>query len=170
MRNLDSSQATAVCLVGAQISDPVGAQERWTEYFEQLYQVNPPTVNLDTQISENPPSLSEVKGAIYELKQRVSAASHEILRLRGITTRIIGLMGSLYTGTESAVKCGGVLLSLLPVSSEVKQGCVLALTLFNTRMDKTSLEALVVALDTFNNEAKPPASRGLLAQNQDPGL
>ncbi|XP_069983752.1 uncharacterized protein [Penaeus vannamei] len=39
---------TAVCLVGVQIvSDPVALRERWIEYFEQLYQVDPPTVNLD---------------------------------------------------------------------------------------------------------------------------
>ncbi|TGW14455.1 hypothetical protein EIL50_05460, partial [bacterium NHP-B] len=39
----------------------------------------------------------------------------EILRLRGIPTRIIGLIASLYTGTESAVKCGGGLSSFFPV-------------------------------------------------------
>ncbi|XP_069983198.1 LINE-1 retrotransposable element ORF2 protein isoform X3 [Penaeus vannamei] len=55
----------------------------------------------------------------------------EILRLRGIPTRIIGLIASLYTGTESAVKCGGGLSSFFPVSSGVRQGCVL----FNTCMD-----------------------------------
>ena len=59
----------------------------------------------------------------------------EILRLRGIPTRIIGLIASLYTGTESAVKCGGGLSSFFPVSSGVRQGCVLAPTLFNTCMD-----------------------------------
>ena len=59
----------------------------------------------------------------------------EILRLRGIPTRIIELIASLYTGTESAVKCGGGLSSFFPVSSGVRQGCVLVPTLFNTCMD-----------------------------------
>ena len=58
----------------------------------------------------------------------------EILRLR-ISTRIIGHIASLYTGTESAVKCGGGLSSFFPVSSGVRQSCVLAPTLFNTCMD-----------------------------------
>ncbi|XP_069995846.1 uncharacterized protein [Penaeus vannamei] len=48
---------------------------------------------------------------------------------------IIGLKASLYTGTESAVKCGGGLSSFIPVSSGVRQGCVLAPTLFYTCMD-----------------------------------
>ena len=59
----------------------------------------------------------------------------EILRLRGIPTKIIELIANLYTGTESAVKCDGGLSSFFPVSSGVRQGCVLAPTLFNTCMD-----------------------------------
>ena len=59
----------------------------------------------------------------------------EILRLRGIPTKIIDLISSLYTGTESAVKCGGGISSFFPVNSGVRQGCVLAPTLFNTCMD-----------------------------------
>ena len=54
----------------------------------------------------------------------------EILRLRGIPTMIIELIANLYTGTESAVKCGGGLSSFFPVSSGVRQGCVLTPTLF----------------------------------------
>ena len=280
-----SSQVTAVRSVSGQIvSDPVAVRGRWAEYFEQLYQVDPPTVNLDAgsveiplpdpPISEDPPSLTEVRGAISKLKSgkaagicgipaellkaggepmarglhavlaaiwqsgsvppdllrgvviplwkgkgdRWDCSNHrgitllsvpgkvlahillrrirdhllrhqrleqsgftpgkstidrilalrviverrrefgrgllaayidlkkafdtvhreslwEILRLRGIPTRIIGLIASLYTGTESAVKCGGGLSSFFPVSSGVRQGCVLAPTLFNTCMD-----------------------------------
>ena len=59
----------------------------------------------------------------------------EILRLRGIPTRIIELIANLFTGTESAVRCGGGLSSFFPVRSGVRQGCVLAPTLFNTCMD-----------------------------------
>ena len=59
----------------------------------------------------------------------------EILRLRGIPSKIIELIVSLHTGTESAVKCGGGTSSFFPVNSGVRQGCVLAPTLFNTCMD-----------------------------------
>ena len=69
---------TAVRSVSGQIiSDPVAVWERWAEYFEQLYQVDPPTVNLDAgsaeiplpdpPISEDDPSLTEVRGAISKL-------------------------------------------------------------------------------------------------------
>ena len=79
-----SSQVTAVRSVGGQIvSDPVAVRERWAEYFEQLYQVDPPTVNLDAgnavvplpdpPISEDPPSLTEVRGAISKLKSGKAA-------------------------------------------------------------------------------------------------
>ena len=59
----------------------------------------------------------------------------ELLRLRGIPARIIGLLTGLYTGTESAVKFGGGVSSFFPVNSGVRQGCVLAPSLFNTCMD-----------------------------------
>ena len=59
----------------------------------------------------------------------------EILRVRGIPARIIGLITGLYSGTESAVKCGGGISSFFPVNSGVRQGCVLAPSLFNTCMD-----------------------------------
>ena len=74
-----SSQVTAVCLVGGQnVSDPVVVWERWAEYFEQLYQVDLSTVNLDAgsadiplpepPISEDPPSLTEARGASSKLQ------------------------------------------------------------------------------------------------------
>ena len=59
----------------------------------------------------------------------------DILRVRGIPARIIDLMTGLYSGTESAVKCGGGISSFFPVNSGVRQGCVLAPSLFNTCMD-----------------------------------
>ena len=75
---------TAVRSVSGQIvSDPVAVRGRWAEYFEQLYQVDPPTVNLDAgsveiplpdpPISEDPPSLTEVRGAISKLKSGKAA-------------------------------------------------------------------------------------------------
>ena len=59
----------------------------------------------------------------------------ELLRLRGMPAGIIGLISGLYSGTESAVKCGGGTSDFFPISSGVRQGCVLAPTLFNTCMD-----------------------------------
>ena len=59
----------------------------------------------------------------------------DILRVRGIPARIIGLMTGLYSGTESAVKCGSGISDFFPVNSGVRQGCVLAPSLFNTCMD-----------------------------------
>ncbi|XP_069972956.1 uncharacterized protein [Penaeus vannamei] len=216
--------------------------ERWAEYFEKLYQLDPPTVNLDVVSAviplPDPPSLAEVREAISKLKSGKAASIcgipaellkasdrilalrvivecrsefgrgllaayidlkkafdigcsgrlqgcdervmlqyapattllkaaplfvsctlqdprcslkvtqlggdnttvhqeslWEILRLRGIPTRIIELIANLYTGTESAVKCGGGLSSFFPVSSGVRQDCVFASTLFNTCMD-----------------------------------
>ena len=280
-----SPQMTAVRSADGQIvSDPDGVRARWAEYFEQLFQVEPPTDSLevgdvviplpDPQISEEPPSLTEVRVAISKLKggkaagfcgipaellkfggdamarglhtvltaiwqsgtippdllkgvvipfwkgkgDRWDCGNHrgitllsvpgkvlalillgrirdhllmhqrpeqsgftpgkstidrilalriiverhrefnrgllaayidlkkafdsvhreslwEILRLRGIPTKIIELIASLYTGTESAVRCGGGISSFFPVNSGVRQGCVLAPTLFNTCMD-----------------------------------
>ena len=48
---------------------------------------------------------------------------------------LIDLMSELYSGTESAVRCGGAISDLLPVVVGVRQGCVLAPTLFSTWMD-----------------------------------
>ncbi|XP_069976237.1 uncharacterized protein, partial [Penaeus vannamei] len=75
---------TAVRSISGQIvSDPVAVRERWAEYFEQLYQVDPPIVNLDVisveillldpPISEDPPSLTEVMGAISKLRSGKAA-------------------------------------------------------------------------------------------------
>ncbi|XP_069971661.1 uncharacterized protein [Penaeus vannamei] len=87
LRNLNSKsslQVTAVHLVSGQItSDPVAVRERWDEYFEQLYQVDPPTFNFDEgraviplpdpPISEDPSFLTEVREAISKLKSGKSA-------------------------------------------------------------------------------------------------
>ncbi|XP_069990641.1 uncharacterized protein [Penaeus vannamei] len=75
-----SSWVMAVHLISGQIvSDPVAVREHWVEYFEQLYQVDPPTVNLDAFSSliqlpdplncEDPPSLTEVREVIFMLKR-----------------------------------------------------------------------------------------------------
>ncbi len=59
----------------------------------------------------------------------------DILLVRGIPTRIMGLMTGLYSGTESAVKCGSGISDFFNVNSGVRQGCVLAPSLFNTCID-----------------------------------
>ena len=59
----------------------------------------------------------------------------DLLHLRGIPAGIIGLLSGLYSGTESAVKCGRGVFSFFPVHTEVRWGCVLAPSFFNTCMD-----------------------------------
>ena len=44
-------------------------------------------------------------------------------------------MSELYSGTESAVRCGDTISDLFPVVPGVCQGCVLAPTLFSACMD-----------------------------------
>jgi hypothetical protein len=58
-----------------------------------------------------------------------------LLGLRGVPPQMVGLVSALYTGTESAVRCGDTLSDFFPVDSGVRQGCVLAPTLFNVCMD-----------------------------------
>ena len=55
-----------------------------------------------------------------------------ILSLRGVPPKLIDLMSELYSGNESAVRCGGTISDLFPVITGVRQGCVLAPTLFST--------------------------------------
>ena len=46
-----------------------------------------------------------------------------ILGLRGVPSKLIDLMFELYSGTESAVRCGGTMSDLFPVFTGVCQGC-----------------------------------------------
>ena len=59
----------------------------------------------------------------------------DLLRRRGIPAGILSLISTLYSDTESAIKSGGDLSSFILVKSEVRQGCVLAPTLYNTHID-----------------------------------
>ena len=54
------------------------------------------------------------------------------LGLPEVPSKLIDLMSELYSGTESAVRCGGTITDLFPVVTVVSQGCVLAPTLFST--------------------------------------
>ena len=77
-----------------------------------------------------------MRAAYVDLKKAFDSVHQEtlwdLLHLRGIPARIIVLLTGLYSGTVSAVKCGGGVFSF-PVNTGVRQGCVLAL--FNTCMD-----------------------------------
>ena len=59
-----------------------------------------------------------------------------ILGLRGEPPKpkLINRMSELYSGTESAVRCGDAISDLFKVVTGVYQGCVLAPTLFSTCM------------------------------------
>ena len=58
-----------------------------------------------------------------------------ILGLRGVPTKLIIPMSELYSGTESAVRCGDTISDIFAVVTGVFQGCVLAPTLFSACMD-----------------------------------
>lgn len=74
--------------------------ERRAEYFEQLYQVDPPTVNLDagsakkslpeSPISKEPHSLTKVRGAISKLRRDkamgICGTPAELLKVGGELT------------------------------------------------------------------------------------
>ena len=59
----------------------------------------------------------------------------QLLTVLGVPEKIIRLVSALYTDTTSRVRVDGQLSSAFPVSSGVRQGCVLAPDLFNTGMD-----------------------------------
>ena len=49
-----------------------------------------------------------------------------MLGLHGVQTKMINLMSEIYSGSESAVRCGDTISDLFPVVTGVCQGCVLA--------------------------------------------
>ena len=59
----------------------------------------------------------------------------KILGLRGVPPKLINLMSELYSGTDSAVRCGDTISGLFPVVTRVLQACVLPPTLFSACMD-----------------------------------
>ena len=68
--------------------------------------------------------------AYVDLKKAFDSVHREtlwdLLCLRGIPVRIIGLLTGLYYSHVSAVKCGGGVFSFFPVNTSVRQVCVLA--------------------------------------------
>ena len=59
----------------------------------------------------------------------------DLLRRRAIHAGILSLIWALYSDTESAIKSRGDVSRFFQVKSGVRQGCVLAPTLFNTCID-----------------------------------
>ena len=57
-----------------------------------------------------------------------------ILALRGIPPKLVNLLSGLCSGTESAVRYDGTISDYFSVNTCVRQGCVLAPTLFNACM------------------------------------
>ena len=78
--------------------------------------------------------------AYVDLKKAFDSVHREtlmhLLRLRGISARIIGLLTGLYFGTVCAVKCEGGIFNFLIMNRVVRQGYVLGPSLFSTYMDR----------------------------------
>ena len=115
--------------------------------------------------------------AYVDLQKAFDSVHHEalwdLLRLRGIPVGIIRLLSGLYSGTESAVKCGGGVSSFFPVYTcmdwvlgRVVDQKHCAASVGNTKITDLgfaddavifteSLEVLVMALEALHEEAKP---------------
>ena len=65
----------------------------------------------------------------------MSPLHYRIFDLRGVPAKLINLMSELYSGTESAVRCGDTISDLFPVVSGVRQGSVLDPTPFSACMN-----------------------------------
>ena len=79
-----------------------------------------------------------ILAAYVDLKKAFDSVYREtlwdLLRLSGIPSGIIGYYISLYSATVSAVKYEGDVFSFFPVTTGVRQGCVLNPSVFNTCM------------------------------------
>ena len=77
--------------------------------------------------------------AYIDFKKAFDSVSRDalwrLLELRGIPPHLVHLISSLYSGTEGAVKCAGTVSNPFPVDTRVRQGCVLAPSLFSACMD-----------------------------------
>lgn len=77
--------------------------------------------------------------AYFDIRKVSGTPRHEalwdIIRLRGILAKIVSLLTSLFSGTENAVKRVVGESIFFPVNAEVRQGCILASSLFNICMD-----------------------------------
>ncbi|XP_069972971.1 uncharacterized protein [Penaeus vannamei] len=155
-----SSQVTTVRLVSGQIvTDPVAVRERWAEYFEQLYQVDPATADGESMAW----GLHAVLAAIW----RSGTIPPDLLRVVVIP---------LLKGKGDRWDCSNHRgITLVSVPGKVL-ACILlrrirdhllrhqshcGATLGNIKVtdldfaDDESFETLVVTLDALSNEAKP---------------
>ena len=66
----------------------------------------------------------------------------KVLRLYGVHSKLIALLDDLHSGTDAAVRMDGKLGSRFRVSSGVRQGCVIAPSLFNIFIDLVIKKAL----------------------------
>ena len=76
--------------------------------------------------------------AFVDLSKAFDSVNRDVLWIRGrcgVPPKPINLMSELYSGTESAVRCGDTISDLFTVVTGVRQGGVLAPTLFSTCMD-----------------------------------
>ena len=77
--------------------------------------------------------------AYVDLRKAFDSVNREalwrLLGLRGLPPKLIHLISALYSATDSVVRCGTSTSDPFPVPTGVRQGCVLAPTLFNTCMD-----------------------------------
>ena len=65
-----------------------------------------------------------------------------ILHVYGVHTKLIELLMDLHTGTQAAVRMGGVVSEWFDVHGGVRQGCVIAPLLFNIYMDFVVRQAM----------------------------
>jgi len=63
------------------------------------------------------------------------AALWKILKILGVPSKLLGLLSSLYSDTVSCVRVNGQTSDVFEINSGVRQGCVLAPTIFNTAID-----------------------------------
>ena len=62
-------------------------------------------------------------------------ALSRILGLRGVPPKLINLMSERYSGTKSAVRCGGSITDIFPVVACVRQGMFTGPHIFSPCMD-----------------------------------
>ena len=143
LRSMSTTGVSAIriaddCLV----SDVDGQMACWAEYFEQLFTVNPPIEHLCVLMERWREFRQGMFAAYVDLKKTFSlSASKGALwfnaPLRDSCRDYWSTNWPTYTPRLSVVKCGGLgwgVFSFFLVNMGVRQGCVLAPSLFNTYM------------------------------------
>uniref|UniRef100_A0A8C4Q754 Reverse transcriptase domain-containing protein n=1 Tax=Eptatretus burgeri TaxID=7764 RepID=A0A8C4Q754_EPTBU len=131
---------------GGLLTEESKVTARWAGYFEQLYQTDPPAVELDVRsvtipIADPPmncdsPSFVETQTVVNWLKWSkapgICGIYAELLKAGGnaVLVSLHAVLSLLAT-----VRCDDAMSDLFPVVTGVRQGCALAPTLFSTCMD-----------------------------------